>query len=160
MHANLQPIPTGLRPPAQGCEERATLGERIQMGTNPNGVVANPARVGRNRHGRNRVAVGNILRMLTQGSSFLATLGFGTESRWDSWDARLAMLVAPAEYRLDSSARRFYAPNNFPTFPFTFSSILMSGGQGRLKPSPGSFFVASMPSLLPMTVMRETARSR
>jgi hypothetical protein len=26
----------------------------------------------------------------------------------------------------------------------------MSGGQGRLKPSPGSFFVASMPSLLPM----------
>src|SRR5688572_13821641 len=33
---------------------------------------------------RNRVAVGNYLRMLTQGSSCLATLGFGTKSRWDS----------------------------------------------------------------------------
>jgi hypothetical protein len=26
---------------------------------------------------------------------------------------------------------------------------LINGGQGRLKPSSGSFFVASMPSLLP-----------
>src|SRR5262245_25224959 len=38
-------------------------------------------------------------------------------------------------------------------FAFTLSSILMSGGQGRLKPSPRSFFVASMPSLLPMAVL-------
>jgi len=38
---------------------------------------------------------------------------------------------------------------SFSTFAFTLSSILMSGGQGRLKPSPGNFFVASMPSLLP-----------
>jgi hypothetical protein len=36
---------------------------------------------------------------------------------------------------------------NFPTFAFTAASILMSGGQGRLKPSPGSFFVASMPEI-------------
>src|SRR3989442_10571460 len=28
----------------------------------------------------------------------------------------------------------------------------MSGGQGRLKPSPGSFLVASMPSLLPIAI--------
>jgi hypothetical protein len=35
--------------------------------------------------------------------------------------------------------------NNFSTFAFTLSSILMSGGRARLKPSPGSFFVASMP---------------
>ena len=35
---------------------------------------------------------------------------------------------------------------------FTISSILMSGGQGRLKPSPGNFFVASMPSLLPLAI--------
>jgi len=28
----------------------------------------------------------------------------------------------------------------------------MSGGQGRLKPSSGSFFVASMPSLLPQAI--------
>ena len=31
----------------------------------------------------------------------------------------------------------------------TDSSILMSGGQGRLKPSPRNFIVASMPSLSP-----------
>ena len=35
--------------------------------------------------GRNRVAV-EIHWTLTQGSSFLATLGFGTESRWDSFN--------------------------------------------------------------------------
>jgi hypothetical protein len=34
---------------------------------------------------------------------------------------------------------------NFSTFAFTAASILMSGGQGRLKPSPGNF--ASIPSL-------------
>ena len=37
-------------------------------------------------------------------------------------------------------------------FAFTAASILMSGGQGRLKPSPGNFFVASMPSLLPLAI--------
>ena len=41
---------------------------------------------------------------------------------------------------------------SFSTFAFTLSSILMSGGQARLKPSPGIFFVASMPSLLPMAI--------
>ena len=38
------------------------------------------------------------------------------------------------------------------TFAFTAASILMSGGQGRLKPSPGNFLVASMPSLLPLAI--------
>src|SRR3954466_16137238 len=33
-------IPTGLRPPAQGCEARATLGIRSQQPLNPNGVAA------------------------------------------------------------------------------------------------------------------------
>src|SRR5207249_11152283 len=32
----------------------------------------------------NRVAVGDVSRTITQGSSCLATLGSGTESRWDS----------------------------------------------------------------------------
>ena len=32
-------IPKGLRPPAQGCEARATLGHDSQMETNPNGDV-------------------------------------------------------------------------------------------------------------------------
>src|SRR5580765_8200163 len=33
-------IPTGLRHPAQGCEERATLGQTSQMISYPNGVVS------------------------------------------------------------------------------------------------------------------------
>src|SRR5690349_21346451 len=33
-------IPKGLRPKAQGCEERATLGNRRDVILNPNGVVA------------------------------------------------------------------------------------------------------------------------
>src|SRR5687767_8998495 len=41
-------------------------------------------------------------------------------------------------------------PKSFSIFAFTAASILMSGGHGRLKPSPGIFFVASMPSLLPL----------
>src|SRR5580765_5190073 len=45
-----------------------------------------------------------------------------------------------------------HLPKSFSTFAFTLSSILMSGGQGRLKPSPGNFFVASMPSLLPLAI--------
>ncbi len=32
--------PTGQRPSAQGCVERATLGERIQIPANPNGVAS------------------------------------------------------------------------------------------------------------------------
>ena len=45
-----------------------------------------------------------------------------------------------------------YELKSSSTFAFTAASILMSGGQGRLKPSPGSFFVASMPSLLPLAI--------
>ena len=32
--------PTGLWPPAQGCEARATLGNEIETLANPNGVVS------------------------------------------------------------------------------------------------------------------------
>ena len=42
--------------------------------------------------------------------------------------------------------------NSWSIFCFTAASILMSGGQGRLKPSPGIFFVASRPSLLPLAI--------
>ena len=35
-------IPTGFRPPAQGCDAGATLGSRPTGAPNPNGVVANP----------------------------------------------------------------------------------------------------------------------
>ena len=58
-------IPTGFRPKAQGCESRATLGNRHHGIYNP-------------------VGVGNSVVTVSQGSSCLATLGFGPESRWDS----------------------------------------------------------------------------
>ena len=60
-----------------------TLGHRESNLLNRNAVVANVVRDGRTG-GRNRVAVGNYLRTVAQGSSCLATPGFGTESRWDS----------------------------------------------------------------------------
>src|SRR6266571_3872519 len=56
-NARLRPIPKGLRPPAQGCEARATLGIRPQMETNPNGVVTKTIRFVSRRICRNRVAV-------------------------------------------------------------------------------------------------------
>ena len=74
-------IPKGFCHSAQGCEQRATLGKPLKMFSTPTGVVAGEMRAVRNRNGRNRVAVGDVCWMLTQGSSFLATLGFGTESR-------------------------------------------------------------------------------
>ena len=51
--------------PQRGCGRHRACGRRI-------------------RNGRNRVAVGEVGWTMTQGSSSLATLGFGTESRWDS----------------------------------------------------------------------------
>ena len=45
-----------------------------------------------------------------------------------------------------------YGLKRFSTFVFTAASILISDGQGRLKPSPGTFSVASMPSLLPLAI--------
>jgi len=53
---------------------------------NPNGVVAGDV-----QQRRNPVGVVIFFRLLTQGGSFLATLGFEAESRWDSWAARLAL---------------------------------------------------------------------
>ena len=47
-----------------------------------NGVVAEVGADVPAWNGHNPVGVGDILRMLTQGSSFLATLGFGTQPRW------------------------------------------------------------------------------
>jgi hypothetical protein len=46
--------------------------------------VTNVPRGGRKWHGHNRVAVDDICGKMTQGSAWGATLGFETESRWDS----------------------------------------------------------------------------
>src|SRR6058998_3175532 len=73
----LAAIPTGLCPPAQGCEERATLGGTPNV-PNPIGVASRWCRGAAG-------PLGLLMRhAFSQGSSFLATLGFGSESRWDS----------------------------------------------------------------------------
>jgi len=45
-----------------------------------------------------------------------------------------------------------YGLKSFSIVAFTASSILINAGQGRLKPSPGSLFVAPMPSFEPMAI--------
>ena len=75
-------IPKGLRPPAQGCEERATLGHGSQMETNPNGVVAKIIRLVSGRICRNRVAVVPVLPRSPKVGAGAPTLGFGPQPRW------------------------------------------------------------------------------
>jgi len=71
-------IPTGLCLSARGCEERATLGLG-PWGSQPQGGCVTFWHLS-----CNRVAVVEIHGTRTRGSSFLATLGFEPESRWDS----------------------------------------------------------------------------
>jgi len=71
-------IPKGFRRKAQGCEERATLGRRFDEVPTPTGL-----RVGGLEPGHNPGGVELILATIPQGSSFLATLGWRTQSRWD-----------------------------------------------------------------------------
>src|SRR5262249_46042190 len=68
----------GLRPPAQGCEERATLGNRANACINPERVMPRYTRWF-TRARRNPCRVRSTPPLRTQGSSFLATLGFGSE---------------------------------------------------------------------------------
>jgi len=79
------PTPTGLCNKAQDCEGRATLGTGSWNRLNPERVVSQFVSV-RNaatqRHNPFRVAA--LLATISQGSSFLATLGFEAESLWDS----------------------------------------------------------------------------
>jgi hypothetical protein len=43
-------------------------------------------------------------------------------------------------------------PKSFSNFAFTAASILIIGGHACLKPSPGSFFGAPRPGLLPLVI--------
>jgi len=76
-------IPTGFCPKAQGCEARATLGNRPQNIFNRNAVAA--IFVSSNARGVRCNPVGVVCDLIsfTQGSSCLATLGWGTQSLWD-----------------------------------------------------------------------------
>jgi len=89
-------IPKGLWPSAQGCEERATLGSRWEVETTPKALWPRPgARAGahgsQSRCGWGGFSADDPGERRTTGTMFrfakgscLATLGFGTESRWDS----------------------------------------------------------------------------
>jgi hypothetical protein len=81
-------IPKGFRPSAQGCEERATLGNVSQNNINPNGVAsAISNNVPQPRWGC------EPSKHETQGSSFLATLGCETQSLWD-WPVSAALPIS------------------------------------------------------------------
>ncbi|NOS70340.1 MAG: hypothetical protein HOP33_10460 [Verrucomicrobia bacterium] len=91
-------IPTGFRPKAQGCEERATLGYRPQCGFNRNAVAALPFSCAARGICHNAVGVENNLTPFTQGSACVATRGCMPESRGDSpADAILAAASARAD---------------------------------------------------------------
>ncbi len=66
------------------------LGEHGEMGTAATRLRQIRRDAEQMVFGRNRVAVGNVGGPLTQGSACLATLGFGTESRWDSRTVRVS----------------------------------------------------------------------
>ena len=78
-------IPTGLCLIAQGCEERATLGYHPPGIPNRNAVAAIPLLPARALEPRPQPRWGwDSLPTFSQGSSCLATLGWRTESLWDS----------------------------------------------------------------------------
>ena len=65
---------------------------------------------------------------------------------------RITGRVRQTSYEAEGTTRYGVDLSIASIFPRVASSILISGGHGRLKPSPGSFFVASMPSLLPLAI--------
>jgi hypothetical protein len=79
-------IPKGFCPKAQGCEERATLGHRPTNIPTPKafGVAAILFSSAARGICHNLVGVGDAFIPFTQGSSYVATLGYMPESRWDS----------------------------------------------------------------------------
>jgi hypothetical protein len=86
-------IPTGFRPKAQGCEERATLGHHQTNIPNRNAVTANLLPSLAREICRNPVGVVRPLTQFTQGSSFLATLGWRMQSLWD-WPNRAQSAIS------------------------------------------------------------------
>src|SRR6266540_1945709 len=80
--------------PQRGCGSKPkvgahapTLGERGKAEATAMRLWPT-SRVMDGANGRNRVAVENVCWTMTQGSALRATLGFGTESRWDSPNAQ------------------------------------------------------------------------
>ena len=73
-------IPKGFRNKAQGCEQRAPLGKGEEGIGNPHGIVA----LEHDEYRHKPDGVVKVCTIFSQGSSLLATLGWRTESLWDS----------------------------------------------------------------------------
>ena len=102
-------IPTGFRPPAQGWPGGPTLGPLQKDPLQPQrGCVSGRAQIA--RIATTPLGLLNLYPTVTQGSSSLATLGFMTESRWDSRMARRATLEPPAGPFMRRSATRLPGP--------------------------------------------------
>jgi hypothetical protein len=76
-------IPTGFRLKAQGCAAGTTLGHLPANIINRNAVAAIPFSSVARDVCHNPVGVGSDLFSFSQGSSFLATPGWRTQSLWD-----------------------------------------------------------------------------
>jgi len=81
-------IPTGFRPIAKGCEERATLGHRRTDIINRNAVASVPVSSISRDVCPNPVGVVENFIPPIQGGSCVATLGWMTQSLWDWFNAQ------------------------------------------------------------------------
>ena len=104
-------IPTGFRPEAQGCEERATLGHGSPMETNPNGVVTKTYfRLAGSSHNRVAVELISKRRPKVARSSQPWAGGhnpFGIEGGIPSpWASPIPWPIRPGEPRLVSPSLR------------------------------------------------------
>jgi len=112
VRAGYFPIPKGLRPKAQGCEERATLGGIVETPTTPTGL---------RRGGATPLGLVAFNFALPRvGPLRGPTLGFGTESRWDS---------RPGKWPI--SRAQVWAPFSTPRVPefivAAYSALLLAG---------------------------------
>src|SRR5438874_3775240 len=80
--------PKGIVTISPGLRGTSYPGKTSGQNHNPNRVAANVPHVVGNGIGRNRVAVGDVSWLMTQGSRVAATLGFGSGSPWDSPNAQ------------------------------------------------------------------------
>ena len=119
-------IPTGFWNKAQGCEERATLGHRLEMNPNPNGVVSfNAIWATQPRWGCFQFC------LHPQGSSFLTTLGCVTQSLWD-WRSPADKIQTTA---LNSARHASYVVQVLLLFPFLASAQSTTNDIPPLRPA-------------------------
>ena len=90
--AGILRIPTGFRHKAQGCEERATLGSNVQEHSQP---ATGLRRSRSDAWTQPRWGCGSAP-LVTQGSSFLATLGWWPQSLRDRCAPQLAQNCTPS----------------------------------------------------------------